>query len=108
MNYDGLGGRFGDTSVAASTSNHEATSVYASLDAGRDDRVVVVAINKATGAVNAEIALEHPRALGTSRTFQVTASTAALVAGPAATVASGNLFRLKLPPSSVTTLVLSP
>ena len=108
MNYDGLGGRFGDTSVAASTSNAEATSVYASLDAGRDDRVVVVAINKATGAVNAEIALDHPRALATGRTFQVTAATPALVAGPAATTPSRNLFRLKLPPSSVTTLVLSP
>jgi hypothetical protein len=108
VNYDGLGGRFGDTSVAASTSNAEATSVYASLDEGRDDRMVVVAINKSTGAVNAEIAVDHPRALATGRTFQVTAATPALVAGPAATAPSRNLFRLKLPPSSVTTLVLSP
>jgi hypothetical protein len=108
VNYDGQGGRFGDTSVAASTSNAEATSVYASVDAGRDDRVVVVALNKSTGAVNAEIAIAHPRTLGTSRTFQVTAATPALVDGASPSAASTNLYRLKLPPSSVTTVVLSP
>jgi hypothetical protein len=108
VNYDGQGGRFGDTSVAASTSNHEATSVYASVDEGLDDRVVIVAINKSTGAVSAEVALDHPQPLGTGRTFQVTATTPALIAGSAPTLASRNVYRLKLPPSSVTTLVLTP
>ena len=107
-NYDGAGGRFGDTSVAASTSNAEATSVYASVDADRDDRVVVVAINKSTRAANAEIALDHPRALGTARSFQITAATPALVAGSSPGAAGPNLYRLKLPPSSVTTLVFTP
>ncbi|HEY6552574.1 MAG TPA: glycoside hydrolase family 44 protein [Vicinamibacteria bacterium] len=108
VNYDGAGGRFGDTSVHATTSNHEATSVYASVDAERDDRLVVVAINKSTGAVNAEIAIDHPRALSTGRIFQITAATPALVPGPVPTAPSRNLFRLRLPPSSVTTLVLTP
>ena len=39
-NYDGAGGRFGDTSILVSNSNHEATSLYASVDEGRDDRMV--------------------------------------------------------------------
>ncbi len=107
-NYDGAGGRFGDTSVSASTSNHEATSVYASVDEGRDDRMVLVTINKATGPVNALIAIDHPRALTTVRSFQLTAAAPALVAGAVSTTASPNVVRIKLPASSVTTLVLTP
>jgi len=108
VNYDGAGGRFGDTSVQAQTSNHEATSLYAGVDEGRDDRLVLVAINKATGAVNAEIAIDHPRALNTVRSFQITAASPLLVAGAVSTTASPNLVRVKLPGSSVTTLVLTP
>ena len=59
-NYDGGGGRFGDTSIGASTSNHETTSVYASVDQGRDDRMVIVAVNKSTGPTTAEILVTHP------------------------------------------------
>jgi O-glycosyl hydrolase len=69
---------------------------------------VVVALNKSTGAVNAEIAIDHPRSLSTGRTFQITAATPALVPGAMAAAAGRNHFRLKLPPSSVTTLVLTP
>ena len=108
MNYDGLGGRFGDTSVAAATSNHEATSVYASVDEGRDDRLVIVAINKSTGATNAEVAIRHPRALASGRSFQITSAASALVGGPAVSPAAPNLFRIRLPAQSVTTIVLGP
>ncbi len=58
-NYDGGGSRFGDTSVGAATSNDETTSIYASVDEGRDDRMVLVAVNKSTGTTSAEIALTH-------------------------------------------------
>jgi hypothetical protein len=108
VDYDGRGGRFGDTSVAATTSNHEATSVYASVDRDRDDRVVVVAINKSTGAVNAQIAARHAHALGGGQTFQITSASAALVPGPTLAPAAPNLFRLKLPALSVTTIVFGP
>jgi mannan endo-1,4-beta-mannosidase len=53
-NYDGALSRFGDTAVAAATSDVQASSVYASVDAGRDDRMVVVAINKSTGPTTAD------------------------------------------------------
>jgi len=108
VNHDGIGGRFGDTSVAAATSNHEATSVYASVDEGRDDRVVIVAINKSTGATNAEMSISHPRALASGRSFQITSASPALVGGPALSPAAPNLFRIRLPARSVTTIVLGP
>jgi O-glycosyl hydrolase len=108
VDYDGQGGRFGDTSVSATTSNYEATSVYASVDGNGDDRVVVVAINKSTGPTNADIALAHPRALTSGRTFQVTSASATLTAGPTLAAASPNSFRIQLPARSVSTIVFGP
>jgi hypothetical protein len=106
-NYDGAGGRFGDTSVSATTTNVNDTSVYASVDAGQDERVVVVAINKATAATTAEVALQHPVELTRGQAFQLTGSSPALARGPELRPSSRNTFRLELPASSVTTLVLT-
>jgi hypothetical protein len=105
-NYDGALGRFGDTAVAAATSDVQATSVYASVDAGRDDRMVLVAINKATGPTTADLIVSHPVELTRGRSFRITAATPAVVPGPALAPTARNSFRLELPPSSVTTIVL--
>ncbi len=106
-NYDGAGGRFGDTSVAAATSNHETSSVYASVDAGSDERMVLVAINKSTGPTTAEILITHAVDLARGRTWQVTASSPTPAPGPTLAPAARNAFRLEMPASSVTTLVLT-
>ena len=106
-NYDGAGGRFGDTSVGAVTSNHEATSVYASVDEGRDDRMVLVAINKSTGPNTAEILINHPVDFARGQVFQIGAASAAPARGPDLAPVAPNAFRLEMPASSVTTLVLT-
>lgn len=105
-NYDGVLGRFGDTGIAAATSNHETTSVYASVDAGRDDRMVIVAINKATSVTTVDVVVTHTLDLGRGQVFQISAASPAVVRGPALAPAARNLFRVELPASSVTTLVL--
>jgi hypothetical protein len=105
-NYDGALGRFGDTAIAAATSDVQATSLYASVDAGRDDRMVLVAINKSTGPTTADLLVSHPVELARGQSFQITAATPSVVRGPALTPVARNSFRLELPPSSVTTLVL--
>lgn len=46
VDYNGQGGRFGDSTVTASTSNIEYSSVYASVEAGNDGKVHVVVLNK--------------------------------------------------------------
>jgi hypothetical protein len=107
-NFDGQGGRFGEISVAAATSNHEATSVYASVDPGRDDRVAVVVLNKGTGAANATIALNPPQSFRGGRAFQLTSASPALAPGPPLTAVAAGSFRVRLPPSSVVTLELRP
>ena len=93
-NYDGGGGRFGDTSVGASTSNHETTSVYASVDEGRDDRMVIVAVNKSTGPTSGEILVTHPVDFARAQTWQIGASSASPVRGrtlrPARATRSGS------------------
>jgi hypothetical protein len=106
-NYDGAGARFGDTSIGASTSNGETTSVYASVDEGRDDRMVIVAVNKSTGPTTAEILVTHPVDFARGQTWQIGASSASPVRGTDLAPSARNAFRLEMPASSVTTLVLT-
>ena len=65
-NYDGAGGRFGDTSVSAQTSRRRDTSIYASVEG--DDRVVLVVINKNAGAASADLTVRTPPTCAPSRT----------------------------------------
>jgi len=105
--YDGAGGRFGDTSIGAATSNHETTSVYASVDAGQDDRMVLVAVNKSTGPTTAEVLVTHPVDFARGRVWQVGAVSATPARGPDLAPTARNAFRLEMPASSVTTVVLT-
>jgi hypothetical protein len=105
--YDGAGGRFGDTSVGAATTNHDTTSVYASVDDGREDRIVLVAVNKSTGPTTAEILVTHPVELARGETWQVGPSSAQPLRGPDLAPAAPNAFRLEMPGYSATTVVLS-
>jgi hypothetical protein len=108
LDYDGRGGRFGDTSVAALTSDPEATSVYASVDGADDTRLVIVALNKARGDVGADILLTHGVDLGRGQAWQLTAAGPSWVPGPAVTRTGRNAFRVRLPPLSVVTVSLTP
>jgi len=106
-NYDGSGGKFGDTSISATTSDSANTSVYASVDAGSDDRLVVVVINKGSSSSIAEVAINHGTTLSQGQSYQMTAVAGALVAGPSYTPTAHNTFKIELPATSVTTLVLT-
>jgi hypothetical protein len=106
-NYDGAGGRFGDTSIGAVTSNHETTSIYASVDEGRDDRMVLVAVNKSTGPTTAEILLTHPVDFARGQTWQIGAASSSPARGADLAPTARNAFRLEMPASSVTTVVLT-
>ena len=106
--FDGQGGRFGETSVRATTSDHVLTSLYASVDSGREGRVVLVALNKSTGRVTGDVTVAHDAPLSRGRSFQVTSASAALVSGPELRPTARNVFSLDLPPSSVTVVELVP
>jgi len=105
-NYDGAGGRFGDTSIGAATTDDAATSVYASVNAGDDDRMILVAVNKSTGPTTAEILVAHPVDLTRGQTWQVGAGSPSPVRGSDLVPTARNAFRLEMPASSVTAVVL--
>ena len=110
LNYDGAGGRFGDTGVAANTTDDLNVSTFASLDA--QHRVVIVAINKnRTTALPATIQVADPRTLATVAGVYRMASgtpTPAAVATSLVTANGSNSFSYTLPALSATVIVLAP
>jgi hypothetical protein len=107
-NFDGGGGAFGDTSISAVTSDVERTSIYASVDAGVADRMVLVAINKSGSTVSAGIEVSHGTAFGRAQVWQLTAVSDVPVGAAEVSIPAGNTFRYDMPAQSVSTLVLRP
>ncbi len=113
--YDGAGGAFGDQSFSALSTDDSRASVYASFDsASPNARVVVVAINKTTAALQTQLKLTYPRSFTKAHAWQLTATSAYTSPSviPTAladiTLTSTNAFNVTLPAYSVTTFVLIP
>ena len=109
--FDGASACFGDTSLAATSSDVSSVMVYASLDSATPGRAVFVAINRSTSAKVTEISGQSVS--GTAHLYQMTAASAATqVSGggqvepvAAGTMAvSGTSFTITLPALSVTTI----
>jgi hypothetical protein len=105
-NFDGNGGAFGDTSIDATNSDTTNASVYASVDAGNPNRVVIIAVNKATSAKTAGIKIAFPRSLGAAKVYTMTAAGGAnMVAQPNVGQVATNAYHYTMPPQSVTVIV---
>lgn len=107
-NYDGAGGRFGDTGFEALSSDTANASAYASYDAGNPNRVTVVLINKRSTAQTSNLVLSHGTALQKAQVYTLTATSATPVRQADLSASGANQFRYTLPALSVTTLVLTP
>ncbi len=111
LDYDGKGGRFGDTSIAAETTDVEKTSVYASVDSGDPDRMVVVAINKTDAAQEATLALSNVGPFSRAEVFRVTGGASGCV-GPRREddipLTDEDATRATLPPMSISVYVFRP
>ena len=107
-NYDGAGAAFGDTSIAASTSDVATATVYASLDSGKPARVVIVAINKADASKTAGITVAHPTSFKTASVWTVTAAAAQPVAAAPITAVATNAFHYTMPARSISVIVPAP
>jgi hypothetical protein len=70
--------------------------------------MVLVAVNKSTGPTSAEILITHTLELTRGQTWQVTAASPSPSPGPPLTATARNAFRLEMPASSVTTILLTP
>lgn len=107
--FDGAGAHFGDQSIRATTSDVAASSVYASLDSGDPERLVVIAINKTGTPLPASFAVTTPggRPIASAIVHRLTAAAAEPVAaGALAPPDPGHLADL-LPAYSVSTIELT-
>jgi hypothetical protein len=107
--YDGKGGRFGDLATAASTSDPERSSIYASVDQGSaTSRVVLVAINKSSSPLAAEIVLSDAKPWTRGEVYVMSDGSPNPTRKPDLTGIAGNKLVYQMPPMSVSTLVLKP
>jgi hypothetical protein len=106
-NFDGASSNFGDTLLQSTSSNVEKVVVYASKDSTHPNRVVFVAINRASSAQIT--AINGAPLSGTAHMFQITAATAqgqnpVTPVAIGQTAVSGSSLTLTLPAYSVTTI----
>jgi hypothetical protein len=107
-NYDGANGSFGDTSIRATNTDVANASVYASVDSGNANRLLIVAINKADTAQTAGIAVTHATQFHTARVYTLTAGSSQPQRQSDIAISLTNAFQYNMPANSVTTLVLVP
>jgi hypothetical protein len=107
--YDGKGGAFGDTSIAATTTDVPDSSVYASLQASDPTKLVVVAINKATASKVVGIVVHHSTVYTKATVYTLTAAGGAnLVPAAGISATATNAFRYTMPAQSVSVIVPTP
>ena len=104
-NCDGKGGSFGETGLAAGSSDVERTSVYASLNT--QHRVVVVAINKSAQAIPVQTRLSNCPKIARAAVFRLTQAAPRPVWGYDLSVVRPARLDCELPAQSVSTLVLA-
>ncbi|MBC7814430.1 MAG: endoglucanase A [Burkholderiales bacterium] len=107
-NFDGFNGSFGNTAIQAASTDMVNTSVYASVDAGNPNRVVVVAINKLGVANSAAIRVWHTTRLNKVKVYTLTSASSQPQVGGPITIRQLNAFQYIMPAHSVSTLVLEP
>jgi fibronectin type 3 domain-containing protein len=105
--FDGGTANFGDTSLAATSSNIQNVAAYASSDSTNPGRYVFVVINRSTASQ--VVAVNGVTLLGTATLYQMTAATASGQSAVAPVQVqqmpvSGNSMSLTLPALSVTTV----
>jgi len=106
--YDGAGGAFGNVGIFATTSDVAQTSVYASVDFGSDQRMVLVALNKTASPLTCGVAVTHSSRFSRSQVYRLTATSPTPVRDTDLVLQPDGTFQVALPPYSVSTLVLLP
>jgi hypothetical protein len=103
---DGNGSALGDTSVFAANDDAADTSIYASLDSHDPKRMVLVAINKTDGPIDATMNITGAPAWASADVYQLTSAAPQPKSAGIIHPADPAVLRYTLPPLSVSTLVL--
>lgn len=109
-NYDGAGSNFGNTSIAAHSSDLEKVSVYASTDSGHPGRSVLVMINKSP--IQRVVTVHGLKDTGVARVFRMGADTLDHANGPVPMQVGGKIavsatWHLSLPSLSISTVEIT-
>jgi len=104
-NYDGQGGRFGDTSVQASSSDQGKLSIYAA-QRGADNALTLMIINKSGTALSAAATLAGFTPGATAHVFRYAQSDLTQIVRLADQPLSASGFTATFPANSITLLLL--
>jgi hypothetical protein len=104
-NYDGHGAAFGNTGIAASTSDRAATSVYGSIDRGHPGHLVVVVINKNLTATPCTIQVTGGTKINHAAVYTLTSAASIPKPVPGIFTSQSNTLSYVMPAQSVSVIV---
>ena len=103
--YDGAGGRFGDTSVHASSADPSRLAVYAAERAS-DGALTIVVLNKGAAPLSTSLALSGSATSGAAGRWTWSAASTASIVHEADLPIADSSIAATFPPSSITMLVV--
>ena len=106
LNYDGKGAAFGDRSVAATTSDAESTSIYASTSQADPNHVTILLINRTGEPIDGQIDVKIVEPLHAADMYQLTADAPNIAHAGSIKFDKPSITRT-LPPMSVTLISLT-
>jgi hypothetical protein len=107
LNYDGAGGKFGDTSLKTVASDIANVSAYAATGSSSDSRAHVILLNKNyDDAGNVTIRLTSARAYTRARVWGFDATSANITERAALSNIAGNQFTYRIPALTAVHIVL--
>ncbi|MCQ3939362.1 MAG: hypothetical protein DPW18_20300, partial [Chloroflexi bacterium] len=104
-NYDGNGGKFGETSVSAVSGDSAQLSVFAA-ERNADGAMTLMIINKTDAAITGNVALENFTPDGLARVFQYSASNLNAIVPQPDLAMSPSGFTYNFPANSITLIVV--
>jgi hypothetical protein len=104
-NYDGQGAAFGNTSVAATSSNVHHGTIYASVDDADPSKMVLIAINRRAGDLTSTLTIDHDTQYTKLTPYKIHAGQPEPTIAAAITTDTPNSFAFTLPGYSVWVLV---
>jgi hypothetical protein len=100
-NYNGAGGRFGETSVAAVSTGQDRLALYAAEETATG-ALTLIAINKTAGSLSAPVTLSHFTPTGVVQVWRYSPAQLTAIVHPADQIVSNGRFTANCPANSIT------
>jgi hypothetical protein len=104
-NYDGNGGKFGETSINAVSADQSKLSIYAA-QRNNDSALTLIIINKTTSRLDSTLSIANFQSNGYARRFEYSAADLNTIMQKADLVINNNTIETNFPANSITLLVI--